>query len=122
MENMIYGGLRVGASSFKQTLNSYGVYSDNQYWAPQFTTNESIEYSGLSALWAEVITGIKVEVLNNLYLGANIQFKYIITQDQPDNFENLYIPGYNKTYDSGNFGFGFGYNISYLIPLYKKAK
>ena len=122
MENMIYGGLRVGASTFSQTLNSYGVYSDNQYWTPQFSTSESIEYSGLSAIWAEVITGIKVEVLNNLYLGANIQFKYIVTQDQPDNFENLYIPGYNKTYDSGNFGFGYGYNISYLIPLYKKDK
>ncbi|PNQ72287.1 hypothetical protein C1T31_12085 [Hanstruepera neustonica] len=122
MENMIYGGLRVGVSSFSQTLNSYSVYSDNQYWSPQFATNESIEYKGLSAIWAEVITGIKVEVVNNLYLGANIQFKYMVTQDQPDNFENLYVPGYNKTYDSGNFGFGYGYNISYLIPLYKKAK
>ena len=122
MENMIYGGLRVGASTFNQTLNSYGVYSDTQYWTPQFATSESIEFSGLSAIWAEVITGIKVEVLNNLYLGANLQFKYIVTQDQPDNFENLYIPGYNKTYDSGNFGFGYGYNISYLIPLFKKDK
>lgn len=122
MENLIYGGLRVGASTFSQTLNSYGVYSDSQYWTPQFTSNEAIDYNGLSAIWAEVITGIKVEVLNNLYLGANLQFKYMITQDQPDNFENLYVPGYNKTYDSGSFGFGYGYNISYLIPLYKKDK
>ena len=122
MENMIYGGLRVGVSSFSQTLNSYGVYSDNQYWSPQFTTSDAIEQKGLSAIWAEVIVGLKVEVLNNLYLGANMQFKYIASQDQPNNFENLYIPGYNKTYDSGNFGFGYGYNISYLIPLFKKAK
>lgn len=122
MENMIYGGLRVGASTFSQTINSYGVYSNSQYWAPQFTTNEAVEYSSLSAIWAEVITGIKVELLNNLFLGANLQFKYMITQDQPDNFENLYVPGYNKTYDSGSFGFGYGYNISYLIPLFKKDK
>lgn len=122
MQNMIYGGLRVGASTFSQTLHSYSVYSQNQYWTPQFSSSESKEYSGLSALWAEVIVGLKAEVLTNLYLGVNIQFKYTVSEDQPENFENLYIPGYNKTYDSGNFGFGYGYNISYLIPLYKKNK
>ncbi|HAB27539.1 MAG TPA: hypothetical protein DCE27_07155, partial [Xanthomarina gelatinilytica] len=77
---------------------------------------------GLSALWGEFIVGLKVEVLNNLYLGLNAQFKYLISQDQPDNFENLYIPGFQKTYDSGGFGFGYGYSISYLIPFYKKNK
>ncbi|MCB0427034.1 MAG: hypothetical protein KDD16_06970, partial [Mangrovimonas sp.] len=82
---------------------------------------EGKEFSGLSAIWTEIIVGFKAEVLNNLYVGVNVQFKYMLTQDQPDNFENLYVPGYNKTYDSGRFGFGFGYNISYLIPLYKKG-
>ncbi|HAI19504.1 MAG: hypothetical protein CMP05_12985 [Xanthomarina sp.] len=122
MENMIYGGFRVGASTFSQTLNSYGVYAQDQYWSPQLTSNESQKFSGLSALWGEFIVGLKVEVLNNLYLGLNAQFKYLISQDQPDNFENLYIPGFQKTYDSGGFGFGYGYSISYLIPFYKKNK
>ncbi|WP_338730822.1 DUF6048 family protein [Mangrovimonas cancribranchiae] len=122
MENMIYGGFRVGASTFSQTLESFSVYAPNQYWAPQLSSNESQEFSGLTAIWGEVILGIKVEVLKNLYLGANAQFKYIISQDQPNGYENLYIPGYHKTYDSGNFGFGYGYNISYLIPLFKKNK
>jgi hypothetical protein len=122
MENMIYGGFRVAASSFTQTLNSYGVYSQNQYWTPQFTSDEGEEFSGLTAIWGEFIIGIKAEVLNNLYIGLNAQFKYMITQDQPDNFENLYVPGFNKTYDGSNFGFGYGYTISYLIPFYKKNK
>ena len=122
MNNLLYGGFRVAASNFSQELNGYGVYSQNQYWAPQFTSTESIDYSGLNAVWAEFIAGLKVEVLTNLFLGVNVQFKYIITQSEPDNFENLYIPGYNKTYDSGSFGFGYGYNISYLIPIFKKAK
>ena len=38
-----------------------------------------------------------------------------------NNFETIYIPGFGRTYDSGRFGMGFGYNISYLIPLYKKS-
>ncbi|TYB79956.1 hypothetical protein ES674_08765 [Bizionia myxarmorum] len=122
MSNMLYGGFRVAASNFSQKIDSYAVYSQNQYWAPQFNASESKDYSGLNALWAEIIVGLKVEVLSNLYLGVNAQFKYIIAQKQPDNLENLYIPGYNKTYDSGSFGFGYGYNISYLIPIFKKNK
>jgi hypothetical protein len=98
------------------------VYSQNQYWTPQFSSDESVKYSGLSAIWGEFIIGIKVEVLTNLYLGLNAQFRYMINQDQPENFENLYIPGFQKTYDSGGFGFGYGYTISYLIPFYKKDK
>ena len=121
MENMIYAGFRVGTSKFSQTLNSYGVYSKDPYWLPQFSSNEPEKFSDLSAVWGEFIVGLKVEVLNNLYLGLNAQFKYIISQDQPENFENVYIPGYQKTYDSGNFGFGYGYSISYLIPFYKKG-
>ena len=45
-----------------------------------------------------------------------------VFETEPENFENLYIPGFGRTFDSGNFGVGFGYNVSYLIPLYKKTK
>lgn len=122
MENMIYSGFRIGASSFSQTVNSYTIYSQNQYWQPQFTNNESQKESGLSAIWAEVMLGIKAEVLNNLYVGINVQLKGMLTQKQPEDFENLFVPGFNKTFDSGSIGVGYGYNISYLIPLFKKDK
>jgi len=122
MENAIYGGLRVGASTFKQTINSFTIYNTNQYWGEQFTSTTPQEFSGLTALWSELIIGLKAEVLPNLYLGLNAQLKVLISNDQPSNFENIYIPGFNKTYDSGRFGVGYGYNISYLIPLYKKEK
>lgn len=122
MHNMIYGGFRVGVSTFSQTRNSYNVYSQYPYWQPQFQSEESAKFSGLSAIWAELIVGLKVEVLNNLYLGINAQLKRMMSQDQPNNFENLYVPGFHKTYDSGRIGVGYGYNISYLIPLFKKNK
>ena len=69
-----------------------------------------------------MIVGLKVEVLNNIYIGVNAQLKSLLSDDQPDNFENINIPGFNKTYDSSSIGVGFGYNISYLIPIYKKDK
>lgn len=122
MENMIYGGFRVGVSSFSQTLNSYTVYNTDQYYNNPTTITESQEFNGLSAIWAELIIGMKVEVINNFYVGVNAQIKGRIIEDKPENFGNLYIPGFNKVFDSGRFGIGFGYNVSYLIPIYKKDK
>lgn len=122
MENMIYGGFRVGLSSFSQTLNSFTVYNTDQYWQQQYSDNPNLEFKGLSAIWAEIIFGIKVETFNNLYIGFNFQLKGMITHDEPENFANLYVPGFNKIYDSGRLGAGYGYSISYLIPIYKKNK
>lgn len=121
MENMIFAGFRVGAGTFKQIINSYTIYNTNQTF-PQLSVNESREINGLTGIWGEIIIGLKAETLNNLYIGMNVQFKGLVSETQPDNFENIYIPGFNRTYDSGRFGVGFGYNISYLIPLYKKDK
>ncbi len=121
MENMIYSGLRVGLSTFSQTINNYTIYNTNQDWGPQTIVTESTEFNGLNAIWAELIFGIKAEVISNLYVGLNMQLKGRITETEPENFENIYIPGFGRTYDSGRFGIGFGYNVSYLIPLYKKG-
>ncbi|RZN82918.1 MAG: hypothetical protein EVB11_07020 [Winogradskyella sp.] len=123
MENMIYSGFRVGASTFSQTLNSYTIYDiNNQYFGQQVTVTNPEEFDGLTAIWGELILGIKAEVFTNLFMGLNVQLKFLVSETSPDNFENLYIPGFNRTYDSGVVGAGFGYNISYLIPIYKKAK
>lgn len=122
MENLIYSGLRVGVSTFSQTRNSYTIYNTDHYWNNPITITESQKFDGLSAIWVELILGMKAEVLTNLFMGANVQFKILASETELNNFENLYIPGYNRTFDSGRFGIGFGYNISYLIPIYKKAK
>ncbi|MCT4629594.1 MAG: DUF6048 family protein [Winogradskyella sp.] len=123
MENMIYVGFRGGASTFSQTLNSYDIYNvNNQYWNQQFTVEEGTEFSGLTAVWAEILIGLKAEIFNNFYAGINAQLKVLITETAPNNFENLYIPGFNRTFDSGRFGVGFGANLSYLVPIFKKDK
>lgn len=122
MENLIYTGLRVGVSAFSQDLNAFKVYTTDQYYDPPFSSTEVQNYKGLSAIWAEMIIGVKAEILTNLFIGINAQLKALVVEDEPNNFENLYIPGFNRTFDSGRFGFGFGYNVSYLIPIFKKNK
>ena len=121
MDNLIYSGFRAGFSSFTHTIHQYVPYTTDQSWN-QILITDTIEHKGLSAVWGELIIGIKAEVFNNLFIGINAQLKGRITEKEPDNFENIYIPGFGRTYDSGNFGMGYGYNISYLIPLYKKDK
>jgi hypothetical protein len=119
MENIISIGLRYGVSSFSQTLNNFEIYNPNNYFE-EILLLPGEKYNGLTAQWIEVIAGTKVKVINNVFVGFNFSLKYLVSQKVPDNFDNLYIPGFNRTYD-GKFGVGFNYTISYFIPLYKST-
>ena len=119
MENAIYFGLRYGFSTFTQTINS-GIVNANPIFADQQLTSPQ-EFDGLSAHWAELVVGVKAEIFNNLYLGFSFSGKKMISTKEPANFKNLFVPGFNRVF-LNNSGFGFNYTISYLIPLYKKAK
>ena len=44
--------------SFSQELKGYDIYSTNQSFPPTFVS-QNIEYSGLTAHWAEFIFGVK---------------------------------------------------------------
>jgi len=120
MENIISIGLRYGFSTFSQTLNTYQIYNPNPYFgeAPIITYGEKVD--GLTAQWIEFVTGIKVKVINNIFVGFSFSLNHLVYQKVPDNFDNLYIPGFNRTYD-GNFGVGFNYTVSYFIPIYKST-
>lgn len=121
MENVIFIGLRYGFSTFSQTLESYAIATQTPYFGANVIDTPQ-ETKGLTASWIELMVGIKVELFQNLYLGANVQLKRNVTETTPSNIDNLSIPGFGKTNDFSPFGVGYSYNISYLIPLYKKAK
>jgi len=121
MENIISIGLRGGFSTFSQRLNSYKIYNAYPYWGEMPWNPSGEEFNGLTASWIEVVTGVKVKVINNIFVGFSLRLNVLITDKKPsDNFENLYIPGFNRTY-AGNFGVGFNYTITYFVPLYKKT-
>ena len=117
MNNQVYTGLRYGFSTFSQTLNSYSIYYPNSTFpSPLITPNT--EFSGLTAHWAEVVAGVKAELFSNFFMGFSFRLNYLISEKKPETFANLYIPGFNRTYE-GRFGVGFNYTISYLVPLFK---
>ncbi len=119
MENIISIGLRYGFSTFNQELNSYKIYNAHPYWGELQTIPANEKFNGLSANWLEIVTGMKAKMFNNVFVGFSVQLKTLITNKKPNGFDNLYIPGFNRTYN-GSFGIGFNYTVSYFIPLYKK--
>lgn len=119
LNNVIFSGFRYGFSTFDQELLSYSPFITNQTFPAEIKTDPK-KFSGLTGQWAELIFGIKTEIFNNLYLSLNLQLKFLLSEDLPDNFDNLYIPGFNRTFDTSEWGAGFGYGISYLIPIFKK--
>ena len=119
-ENLFYSGLILGFSNFNQSIDNYTIYNTNStYWGESYI-DESLSLSNLNAVWFEIVFGLKTEILNNLFLGFELQLKNVLKQKNSQGITNFYIPGFNRTYDSSNFGAGFSYTISYLIPIIKK--
>jgi hypothetical protein len=44
----------------------------------------------------------------------------LLSDKDPANFENLFIPGFNKVLTDNPYGAGINYTISYQLPIYKK--
>ena len=122
MDNSIYIGLRYGTSNFSSKILDYNVRNKDSYFS-NLVTNEfqTIEYSNLSGNWIEILLGIKVETFKNVYLGLSLRLNKLLSDKKPDNFGNLFIPGFNKVTDENTFGSGFNYTLTYSIPL-KKSK
>lgn len=121
LENEIYVGLRLGASNFDHKLNSFKVYNTNQYWNQNEIVNYE-EFQNLNSTWFELIFGFKAEVINNTYMGISLRLKRLLDQNEPPNFSNLYIPGFNKVLENNNIGVGLTYSLQFRIPIYKKKK
>ncbi len=123
-QNMIFIGGRFAYSTFSQMVNDYKIFDTNRYWNPDnfgFGANQELEFKGLHAAWLEFVVGIKAEMVKNLYFGASVRMGILVSNKDPENFQNQFIPGFNKVTEDSRFGVGYNYSITYLIPLYKKA-
>ena len=127
-QNMIFVGGRAAYSNFSQTVTDYKIFNTNRYWNPDdfaLGVNEQLRFESLSATWLELVVGIKAEIVSNLYFGGSVRLAYLLGPPftkEIENFQNQFIPGFNKVTEDSNFGVGYNYSITYLIPLYKKAK
>ena len=119
LENEIYFGFRFATSSFKSEVFDYLVYDFDKYWENGRIEDYS-EYTDLSANWIELILGFNAKISKNIFMGTSLRPNRMINQKSPENFGNLYIPGFNIVTEDNNFGTGITYTITYRIPLVKK--
>ena len=121
MDNAIFLGLRYGSSNFSNKIESYNVRNSDAYFSNFVDNNyQTIDHSNLTGNWLEIVAGVKVETFNNVYLGFSLRLNKLLSTKKPDNFDNLFIPGYNKVTDDNTWGSGFNYTLTYSIPLKKK--
>ena len=121
MDNSIYLGLRYATSNFSNKIINYTVRNQDSYFSNLVDSEyQTIEYSDLSGNWIEIVAGLKVETFNNVYLGFSLRLNKLLSNSKPDNFDTLFIPGFNKVTDDNTFGSGFNYTLTYSIPLRKR--
>ena len=119
LNNEIYVGLRYSQSLFKNELIDYSIYNKDRFWNDQRIL-EYKEFDNLKASWIEFVVGFNSEIKNNLFMGLSLRLNRMLKQDIPENFTNLFIPGFNKVTENNNFGTGITYSIIYQIPIIKK--
>ena len=119
LNNEIYVGFRFATSKFKSEISEYIIYNKDHFWS-QDPIFDNIINKGLNANWVELIIGINAELLNNLFMGLSLRLNRMLNQKKPENFTNLYIPGFNKVTENNNFGTGLTYSLIYQIPIIKK--
>lgn len=121
MQNLIYVGIRYGFASYSQELKRYRIYTTDNYF-PEDIREVDRNFNNLTASWLELQAGLRVNVFGNFFLGAHVQLKNMVSSTEIRNFDNLYVPGFRRTFDNSSIGAGWGYSISYLIPIYTKRK
>ena len=125
MDNQITIGGRYAFSTFSHTLDNFSFFSSDRFFSPagfDIGSEEAIEFSNLNASWLELVLAIKAELFANIYLGVSVRLAHLVSNKDPENFRNLWIPGFNKVTENSRWGVGFNYSISYFLPLYKKSK
>ena len=126
LDNQVHLGLRFATSNYRHILNKYTLLDRTPFWpnsANEVTNGFATgKRDDLNAQWLEFVAGFKVQLLKNIYLGLSIRLYRLINDTVPENFDNIYIPGFNQKTDENKFGAGFNYTLTYKIPLSFKKK
>lgn len=109
--DMFFLGARYAFANFTQRIEKYQIISN--YWPS--VSEEEISFDN-QAHWIEALTGFKVEVMKNIYLGLGLRLKFLIYQSGDETVKPApFIPGFGKA--TGTIALGFNYSMYYNLPL-----
>jgi hypothetical protein len=109
--NLLYVGFRYGVARMQRQIPAYQV--SDPYWG---SVEGHFSQKTLLPQWAELLVGIKAEVLNNLFVGWSLHTRILITQNLDPQVRPYLIPGFGKA--TTNAVFDMSYQVSYRIPLW----
>ena len=91
--NRIYGGFRLGYTTYKYDLDSPDLH--DPYW-PGSTFPLQLKSMSSNALWAEFVFGLETKIWRNFHVGWTARYKHRIHQKENNAGNSFYIPGYGK--------------------------
>ena len=115
--NIAFFGLRYATSSFTDKLeyDTKAIIQSNTGWP---STRETSSTGNGKANWYEMVAGLKIRVVKQLYMGFTVRYKLMMNVKQAEELRPYYIPGFGKNINTS--AFGFNYYVSYRLPFRKK--
>ena len=104
-------GVRLGGSTFRYEITD--IHHHNGYWGEDVTTQITGQKG--SALWCEIVAGLKVKIVKQVSLGWQVKFHTLLSEGKSPQGKPWFIPGYGTR--GGSLAFAF--NAYYTIPLHK---
>lgn len=97
--NRIFGGFRVGFSSFKYDVSAQGVAD------PVWKTAMPFDYKGVSSnmLWMELVFGLEAKIWKGFRLGWSARYRRRLHQKENEPGAAWYVPGFGHN-DTHTFG------------------
>ena len=113
-DDVILFGLRFGRA---QTDDQLQFETVDPVWGTITATQEN---NGLATTWIEMTSGVKVQIIKNVFLGYNLRFKFARSFSGSPSLIPYYIPGFGRSNREERFG--FDYSIFYRIPLRRRGR
>ncbi|MCE1197665.1 MAG: DUF6048 family protein [Marinilabiliales bacterium] len=109
--DLVYVGLRYGYSNFSQEVTTAG-YSN--YWG---TLSTSFPRKNMNAHWAEILFGLKGELMRNIFIGWSVRAKFPLAITSDPHTKPYIVPGLG--YTDSEVPFDFSFTVAYRFPLFK---
>ena len=105
-KNLFLTGIRIGMTHFKYDYTDISIKND--FWGG----TETLDYSKIPStkIWYEIIVGVRVEVVKNIFMGWSIRNKNLISSDLTGEVLPWYIPGYGL---NASNNWGINYTLGY---------
>lgn len=113
-EHYAFLGLRYGMSFVNFSMENMPI-TDN-YW--QQNALRSYAKNRAYAGWAELVAGIRVDLVKGFTMGWSIRYKMLLHSNLSNKKEMWFVPGFGKSNESV---FDFNYTIGYTFNKDKKT-